>query len=485
MSGIGESKGEGSEQLVAGSRQCPYKLAVIGGGPSGCSVIIRAFRIGFGGELCGFCTRKPAVDVRGQNIIADAQFPFQSAGVCLIDEGAPDKFGGGKLQDYVINANTWANKFVTNVMDDKDVLPKETVAGTPLQVLGTAQTAITLKGYGCKPAPLQMVGSFLRDAGAIVRDTLNEKYFESSKCMTETSVTSLQQVMLPVPAQFANNESDKTTGACMGWKLTISQRSSSAPNGKLYREIYAHKVVLATGGRQELPKLPNPAHNRKLLTSDFVCTQKGIDELRSRLLKAGAAANKTSPGRVVIIGGSHSAFSAAWICLNRLNGETAMGSAASSGTEAKPSLPSVSGEDTLHFGNNGICLVHKSSIKVFYCTKGDADRDGYIVEGAPVSLNTPNGGAGSTASTPGSAVKNNSASSSVSKAWLRGQIHPFGGLRGDAKELWRAAKDGREAKLKLVQVRQNVATLPPGSVGPSTLKQQSIVEKLFDEAVDL
>eukprot|EP01032_Pedospumella_encystans_P017823 gene17823-20301_t len=120
MSGIAESKGESSEILVAGTRQCPYKLAVIGGGPSGCSVIIRAFRIGFGGELCGFCTRKPAVDRNGKIVVAEAQYPFQSAGVCLIDEGPAAKFGGGKLQDYIINANTWANKFVTNVMDDKD-----------------------------------------------------------------------------------------------------------------------------------------------------------------------------------------------------------------------------------------------------------------------------------------------------------------------------------------------------------------------------
>eukprot|EP00598_Pedospumella_elongata_P005376 CAMPEP_0184983198 /NCGR_PEP_ID=MMETSP1098-20130426/12506_1 /TAXON_ID=89044 /ORGANISM="Spumella elongata, Strain CCAP 955/1" /LENGTH=1252 /DNA_ID=CAMNT_0027507003 /DNA_START=65 /DNA_END=3823 /DNA_ORIENTATION=- len=490
MSGIAESKGESSEILVAGTRQCPYKLAVIGGGPSGCSVIIRAFRIGFGGELCGFCTRKPAVDRNGKIVVAEAQYPFQSAGVCLIDEGPAAKFGGGKLQDYIINANTWANKFVTNVMDDKDVLPKETVVGTPLQGLGAAPTAVSLKSFGCKPAPLQMVGAFLRDAGSIVRDTLNEKYSESSQCMLETSVTSMQQVMLPVPDKYLSEDADKNNpaGSCIGWKLCLSQRCSSAPNGKLYREIYAHKVVMATGGRQELPKLPNPAHTKKLMSSDYICTQKGIDDLRSRLVKAGIGANKITPGRVVIIGGSHSAFSAAWLCLNRINGETAATGAAATNSENKaaPVVSAVPADEVLQFGQSGICLVHKSSIKVFYCTKGDADRDGYIIEGAPPSVSASNNGANSgTASTLGSAIKNNPANggSSVSKAWLRGQIHPFGGLRGDAKELWRAAKDGRETRLKLVQVRQNVATLSAHASGPTTLKQQSIVEKLFDEAV--
>ena len=92
-----------NKTLIAGSKQCPYKLAIVGGGPSGCSVIIRSFRIGFGGELCGFCTRKPALDKDGNDILEDAQYPFQSAGVCLIDEGTKENFGGGKLQNICRN----------------------------------------------------------------------------------------------------------------------------------------------------------------------------------------------------------------------------------------------------------------------------------------------------------------------------------------------------------------------------------------------
>lgn len=478
------------EYLSAGSQQCPYKLAIVGGGPSGCSIIIRAFRIGFGGELCGFCSRKPAIDSIGNNILADAQFPFQSAGVCLIDEGSIDRFGGGKLQDYVINANTWANKFVTNVMDDKgEVLPKETVAGTPLQKLGNYDTAITLKGVGCKPAPLQMVGAFLRDAGSVVQEIMNVKYPQSSRCMTETSVTLLQQVMLPVPEKLRNlQDNNSDVGSCIGWKLTVTQRGDNFPNRSINKEIFAHKVVLATGGRQDLPRLLNPAHTRKLMSSDFVCTQKGMDEMRSRLLKAGIVQNKALQGRVVIIGGSHSAFSAAWLCLHHLNAnvttDSEAGAAKAGGGNSTETAANK--EEMLVFGQNGICLVHKSSIKVFYCTKADADKDGYVIESAgPTSsqsqASTPGGTPGGNAANRSSAA----AASQMSKSWIRGQIHPFGGLRGDAKELWRSVKDGRETRVKLLQVRNNVTTLSAGAPNPVApfQKQQSIVEKLFDEAV--
>ena len=32
-----------------------------------------------------------------------------------------------------------------------------------------------------------------------------------------------------------------------------------------------------------------------------------------------------------------------------------------------------------------------------------------------------------------------------------GQIHPFGGLRGDAKALWRDVRNGKEQRVRLVR----------------------------------
>lgn len=83
---------------TAGCKDRPFKLAIIGGGPSGCSIIVRAIRLGLLRDIA-----------EGSD--------DNEAGLCLIDKGPREKFGGGRLQDYVINSNTYANKFATNVTE--------------------------------------------------------------------------------------------------------------------------------------------------------------------------------------------------------------------------------------------------------------------------------------------------------------------------------------------------------------------------------
>jgi hypothetical protein len=68
---------------------------------------------------------------------------------------------------------------------------------------------------------------------------------------------------------------------------------------------------------------------------------------------------------------------------------------------------------------------------------------------------------------------------------VTGHIHPFGGLRGDAKQLWRAVREGKEQRVRLLQVKQSVVTASGSSSSSnhsSSQKQLSIVDKLFDEA---
>ena len=57
--------------------------------------------------------------------------------------------------------------------------------------------------------------------------------------------------------------------------------------------------------------------------------------------------------------------------------------------------------------------------QVFYATKKEAEQDGYSDIGV-VNRTT-------------------------------GQIHPFGGLRGDAKALWRDVRNGKEQRVRLVR----------------------------------
>lgn len=192
----------------------------------------------------------------------------------------------------------------------------------------------------------------------------------TSKCHTETRVTQIQQMP------------DSKI-----WKIT----ALDIPTNSSF-DTYAVSVVLATGGEQPLPSLHSLALNRKVMTSDHVCTQAGIDELMHRM--------KHSPRKkIVIIGGSHSAFSAAWICLNRLG----WGSDSQLGANASPSTQPHS-----------IYIIHRSPIKVYYATKREADRDkytGYVAN-------------------------------------KQGQIHPFSGLRGDAKILFNKIKTGQETRVR-------------------------------------
>lgn len=103
-----------------GSEDTPYKLTTIGGGPSGCSVIVRAIRTGNIDKLC------------------QSDELQRLAGVCLIDQCSLDRFGGGRLQDYEINSNTFANKFSSNVIQDKtDTLPPESCTGSYVCIVST------------------------------------------------------------------------------------------------------------------------------------------------------------------------------------------------------------------------------------------------------------------------------------------------------------------------------------------------------------
>jgi len=125
------------------------------------------------------------------------------------------------------------------------------------------------------------------------------------------------------------------------------------------------------------------------------------------------------------VGGSHSAFSAAWICLNKLNLAVPGEGIAVHNDEASCANSHPTGS---------ICILHRSPVRVFYGSRREAEADNY--EGfRTVHRNT-------------------------------GQIHPFGGLRADAKELWRNIRAGRELRVRMLKATT----------------QQSIANKLFDDA---
>lgn len=418
--------------ISPGSEEKPFKLAIIGGGPSGCSVIVRAVRTGNVDELCN--------DDQKQSL----------AGVCIIDQCTLKRFGGGRLQDYAINSNTFANKFASNVLEDKcDSLPPESITGSYFEKLKESENCKQLEDTGCKQGSLEVVGGFLRDVGRSVIETIAE--YPSSSCYLDTKVEAVQKW----------ERLDSTSV----WRLTISTDNNRA------HYIYAKDVLFATGGRQETPILPNSFHNSKTVSSDFVCTEEGIEEIRRRVKKSIRNCGKH---KIVIVGGSHSAFSAAWICLNKLghmdkeknqddkkvekdlskvgncknmndeninrescdskkanqkDGDKDINDSISTSLDNSVDLKKMKDIKVMDKGgvskasssstkmekeknitlndssNNSVLILHRSFIKVFYSTKKEADTDYYHDIGV------------------------------VNKS--TGQIHPFGGLRGDSKALWR------------------------------------------------
>ena len=221
----------------------------------------------------------------------------------------------------------------------------------------------------------------------------------------ETEVIKIQQVPLNhIKQQSTSSNNQQNNSQILIWRILATNLIT-----KVTFETYSRYVVLATGGKQTLPKgLPN-INPSKLLSSDYVCTDQGISELITRL--------KNYPRkRIVIIGGSHSAFSAAWICLNKLGWNSC---SSSSGGGNSSSINDLNIHSTIgssnNSSNNSIYIVHRHEIKVFYACKRDADRDKY---------NTYEG---------------------INK---QGQIHPFSGLRGDAKALYRNIRTGIETRVR-------------------------------------
>ena len=227
---MSDASREESRIKVPGTEELPYKLFIIGGGPSGCSVIVRAIRIGVLDRLCGRDTAQGL------------------AGVCLIDKCDPQRFGGGKLQDYGINSNTFAEKFATGVLDDKiDALPRETCSGSVLENLKSSEYCKQLNSIGQHTGPLKVIGGFLRDVGSSVLQLLQS--YPDSDCKLLTTVLNVQMF----------TRVDKFSG----WKVTIK-------TGTDIQTIFCKQVLFATGGYQLPPPLLIPQHNSKVVENSHL-----------------------------------------------------------------------------------------------------------------------------------------------------------------------------------------------------------------------
>lgn len=244
-----------------------YKVAILGGGPAGLGVVVRAARIGVLDELTN----------RNEGA---------TYGIALVHGGTEDSLGKGKLGEYLINSNTFAKSLVASILDDKvDVEPMEKASGTYLESLKSHPSTIALNDIGHATAPLTSLGNFLGAVGQATREELKKR--DTCQVLMNTMATKLRML-----------------------DNGMVEISTAGKDGVL-QTLVAEKVVLATGGSQTVPKLGPKSMQQKIFLSDNVLRQGGLDALVSHLKLKGSS-------KVCVVGGSHSAFSVSWTLLNKV-----------------------------------------------------------------------------------------------------------------------------------------------------------------------
>lgn len=271
--------------------------------------------------------------------------PWLERGVAIVDQ---HERMGGTVGRYALNADTLGGTFL------------ECLDGTGredgLIALRGDATTLALATYRERLPPLALVGRFLDRLGqALAADLQHSRH---SRFVGGMRVRALR------------------LGADGGVTAEMADRYGHR------RVLQAASAVLALGGRQQQewqgvmlrPDLPLLHWREKIMPSDRLLARGGT------ALAAAQLTRRAGASRVVILGGSHSAFSSAWILLEHLPG--------------------------ISFAPGGVQILHRSAPRVFYASREAARDDGYAFAENDVCPAT-------------------------------GRVHRLGGLRGDGRTLWR------------------------------------------------
>ncbi|MBS9533499.1 hypothetical protein KIH27_07845 [Mycobacterium sp. M1] len=293
---------------------------IAGGGPAGTGALIWAARHGLLGD-------------------------WLDRGVVIVERS--DALGG-TLSNYALNADSRGSSFL-ECLDGPNCEPflTEVRADPVTRELGR---------WRDRRPPLELVDRFQRRLGAALRAEFDRH--PRSRVLTGVTVRAVHL---------------KHDGALVAKVVERDSRPAA---------INSSSIVLALGGREntavesvDLAPGLNLAHwQSKIMSSHRVISRGGQQEVVGRLADTGGEP------RVVIIGGSHSAFSAAWVLLEDIPGLT--------------------------FGAGGVQIIHRSAPRVMYRTCDEARDDGYEFGEADVCQVT-------------------------------GRVHRHGGLRGEGRRAWR------------------------------------------------
>jgi hypothetical protein len=274
---------------------------------------------------------------------------FLARGIAVADAG--ERMGSGRLGSYALRSDSLAGAF----LECLDAAPARALLG-PLRERAHVRELAALRATH---APLALVARLLDDIGAELQGELARH--GTSRFLARHTAETL--------TALSNG----------GWRVGFSCA------GSRQIELEARSVVLALGGAQDLGDAARrpivdglrleERWGAKLALSDELVTRTGREQLRARLRAGGAEA------RVVILGGSHSAFSVAWVVLEEAH--------------------------DLALAPGAVTLLPRGRVRVFYPTPEEARREGYT----DVTANDV--------------------------CPVTGRAHRLGGLRGDGRELAR------------------------------------------------
>ncbi len=264
-------------------------VAILGAGPGGTGPLICAAKTGLLPKLL-------------------------DTGVGLFDKGAQP--GAGSIGKYAINSDTVGGTFLECLADQgAEYLPDAMNSPANNEITARHDQAI----------PLAQVGEFLNDLGRSIQAALANhpvSYFAAH--------TTAQRINLRSDGGF--DVQSELAG--------------------VVRTVRTRRVVQALGGAQNTertlgasiaPGIRAIDYGAKVMLTDQLLTQAGLQRAAKMLPKTGA--------KVVIIGSSHSAFSATWALLNRLPEH--------------------------EFSQHSIQLLCRTWPKVFYPNQDAARQDGY------------------------------------------------------------------------------------------------------------
>jgi hypothetical protein len=284
-------------------------------------------------------------------------------GVALLDRS--DEVGGS-IGRYVINSDSMGTAYL-ECLDAP--LARELLA--PLRAHPVAAELETMR-YGFPP--LDLVGRYLHQLGRILQCSIAESPHSEFLPRTEVRALHLRQ------------------------QGTVIAEAATSSGDTFFVE--ARTAIMALGGRQNMsaylstPLLPGvrlaDIELNKIIPSDAILTANGLKRATQLL------ANARRP-RVVVLGGSHSAYSVLWTLTHM--------------------LPDV------RFGVGDITLAARRQPPVMYWSKEDAAKDGYSITDRDICPRTR-------------------------------RVHRLGGLRGDGRETWRrlTGRPGTEREERVVQV---------------------------------